>query len=143
MKDKEKKLAEQLYIYSGASQSKIAEDLGISEKTFTKWKDEGDWDKIKSARNLGKDQLICNLYNQALRITQSAEDEIRELNSKEMDIIIKISSTIDKLDKKLNLPNIITVFKEFNTWLSKVNPTFAKQITEYQKKFVHYINESE
>jgi uncharacterized protein YjcR len=143
MKEKEKRLAQQLYIYSDASQQKIAEDLGISEKTLSKWKEEEGWDKIKAARNLGKDALVNKLYSQALKITTEAENDSRILNSKEMDTIVKIASTIDKLDRKVNLPNAISVFKEFNNWLVKINPTFAQQLTEFQSKFLHYLNENE
>ncbi len=143
MKDKEKRLAQQLYIYSDASQAKIAEDLGISEKTLSKWKDEDGWDKIKAARHLGKDSMITKLYAQALKIISEAENDNRIMNSKEMDTVSKIGSTIDKLDRKVNLPNAISVFKEFNNFLVKINPALAKQITEYQQKFLHVLNENE
>lgn len=143
MKDKEKKLAQQLYIYGDSSQQKIAEDLGISEKTLSKWKEDEGWDKIKAARNLGKDSLVTKLYSQALKITIDAENDNRILNSKEMDTIVKIASTIDKLDRKVNLPNAISVFKEFNNFLVKINPNLAKQITEYQQKFLQHLNENE
>lgn len=142
-KDKEKSLAEQLYLFSKKTQAQIAEDLGVSEKTFTKWKEDGDWERQKAARTLGKDSLVSKLYLQALKITDTAEQENRTLNSKEMDAIMKIVKSIDTLERKVNVPNAISVFESFNGFLIKLNPKLAEQIIEYQSKFLKHLNSSE
>jgi uncharacterized protein YjcR len=142
-KNKELRLAEQLYVYDDMSQKEIAEYLNVSEKTISNWKEKGDWDKMKSARSLTRDSIIKGLYENALLITNTAKEAKRPLNSKEMDAIVKIASSIEKLDKKFNIPVVIGVFKEFNNWVVNIDPNMAIKLTEYQRKFIYHLNSNE
>ena len=122
------------------SQKEISEYLDVTEATVSKWKTAGEWDKMKAAKGLTKDTIIKNLYEEALSIQNKARDDKRNLNSKEMDVIMKIAASIEKMDRKFNLPTVIGVFKEFNIWLVNVNPELAKSVTEFQRKFIYQLS---
>jgi transposase len=134
---KKKQLAEQLYVYDDLSQKEIAEYLGTTQKTISDWKTKGKWDEMKSAQTLTRDEIIKNLYHQALKIQEVVKGEDRMMTPAEVDMIMKISASIEKLDKKINLQVIIPVFKEFGKWLVEINPELAKSILPYQKQFIY------
>jgi transposase len=140
---KKKQIAEKLYIYNDQSQKEIADDLGVSEKTLTKWKKEGKWDDIKAAHTSGTDELIKALLEENLAITRDAKAEKRRLTSKEVDIMSKNVKAITTLNKDVTLVTIIMVFKRYNKWLVELAPDVAAANTEFQRKFLYSLNSDE
>ena len=63
-KDQERELAKILYTQQRMSQKDIALKVGVTEKTITKWKTEGNWDKLKESLLITKDSQIRMLYTQ-------------------------------------------------------------------------------
>ena len=63
-KDQERELAKILYTQQGMSQKDIAQKVGVTEKTITKWKEAENWDKLKESLLITKDYQIRMLYTQ-------------------------------------------------------------------------------
>ncbi len=63
-KDQERELAKILYTQQGMSQKDIAQKVGVTEKTITKWKETENWDKMKESLLITKDSQIRMLYTQ-------------------------------------------------------------------------------
>ena len=63
-KDQEKELAKILYTKQRMSQKDIAQKVGVTEKTITKWKEAENWDKLKESLLITKDSQIRMLYTQ-------------------------------------------------------------------------------
>jgi len=124
-----KAIAMELYMETDKSQKEICLIVGITEKTFTKWKNEGDWELLKQAQTITAKNIIANLYNQAY--TLSTADKV------DADKLVKLANTIEKLqNRKVAISHIINVFKDFTTFAFSENPELAKQINVLQKKFV-------
>lgn len=142
LKAKERReLAEQLYIHHDMTQKEIAEYVQSNENVVSRWKKKYNWEDKKAAQSVTRDEILKNLYNNALEIQRQAKEENRSLTSKEVDQIVKIATSIEKLDKKLNIPTIIMVFKNFLKWLVQVDPEVARTITTYQKQYLYQIND--
>lgn len=132
-----RELAQYLFVDQGLSQAEIASWVGTSETQVSRWKRKYDWDKLRSARSLTRDQLIANAYEQADLIYKVAKEEKRPVNSKEADILVKLSVQIKNLDKELNAQSAMTVFKHFNEFLIREGQLeTAKQLTEHERVFV-------
>ncbi|MGV0919730.1 terminase gpP N-terminus-related DNA-binding protein [Empedobacter falsenii] len=63
-KDQERELAKLLYTQQRMSQKDIAQKVGVTEKTITKWKEAENWDKLKESLLITKDSQIRMLYQQ-------------------------------------------------------------------------------
>jgi uncharacterized protein YjcR len=131
-----RQLAERLFVQTDLSQKEIAADLDVSEKSLSKWKTEGKWDQLKAAATTGTSNLVKALLEENQGIVDDARQEKRRINSKEADIISKNASTIERLDKKLNLVTVIEVFTNYNKWLVERNPQLASQNTDWQRKYL-------
>ncbi len=63
-KDQERELAKILYTQQRMSQKDIAQKVGVTEKTITKWKEAENWDKLKESLLITKESQIRMLYTQ-------------------------------------------------------------------------------
>ncbi len=124
-------IAFDLYLDTDKTQKEIAQIVNVTEKTLTKWKNDNEWDLLKSAETVTARKIIDNLYKRAYALSQ---DE----NSK-ADDIIKIANSIEKLsNKKVTISQIINVFKDFTTWAFGEEPETAKLINKLQRKYIDY-----
>ena len=135
LKDK-KKLAEQLFVHNDMDGKEVAQQIGVTEKTISNWRTVGHWDNLRSAKTLTKDNLVRNLYEQAYLITERAKEANKTLTSAETDQLVKIATSIEKLDKKHSLQLVIQVFKNFNNYVKQVDLDFAKVLTDMQRKYL-------
>ncbi len=135
----QKILAEQLFVHGDMNGKEVAEYLGVTEKTISGWREAGKWDEMKAGKTLGKDSLVRNLYAEALGITDDAKKDGRRLTSKEVDSLVKLAASIEKLDGKVNMATTIQVFTGFNEYLKRVDLALVKKLTEYQKRYLHEI----
>lgn len=130
-----KAMAQELTLNTDKTGKEIAQIVKITEKTYSKWKREGDWDLLKQASTVTAANIINNLYKQAHDL--SLEDAVNA------DKLVKIANTIEKLsNRRTTVSSIINVFKDFTSWAYGQEPELAKQINDLQRKYVDYkINE--
>ncbi len=144
MTNKQKRsLGMQLFVYNDMRQKEIAQYLSVTEATVSRWAQADKWEDTKAANTVTRDNIIRNLYIQAQQIQDKANEENRNLDSKEMDIIMKIAAAIEKLDKKLTIQTVIMVFKDFNKYLLDIDPEICKQLVDYQRKFIYSLHSNE
>lgn len=129
--DDKKAISMELFMETDKSQKEIATIVGTTEKTFTKWKVDGDWELLKQAQTITAKNIITNLYNKAYEL--SLADKV------DADKLVKLANTIEKLqNKKVSIAHIINVFKDFTTFAFGENAELAKQINVLQKKYVDF-----
>lgn len=129
--DDKKALALELYLETDKSQKQICAIVGMTEKTFTTWKVDGNWELLKEASTITVKNIISNLYTKAYEL--SLADKV------DADKLVKLANTIEKLqNKKVTISHIINVFKEFTTWAFSENPELAKEINVLQQKYVDF-----
>ena len=73
--------AQELYFESGMTQEAIAKQLGISEKTFRRWKIEYNWADAKKEFLKVKTSFHEDLYKFARKIMETIEDDMDNHNS--------------------------------------------------------------
>ncbi len=138
--DQKRELAKQLFLHTSATRKEIAARVGVSEKTIsgaTGWIKKFDWDKLKSALTVTRDNLVASLYNQILKITELADEEDRTLTTKETDALVKIAKAIETIDEKTTVSTFIQVFMEFEKWLIDVDSDLCKAINEHHNHFIN------
>ena len=141
--ERKKQLGRSLYL-SGMELTEIAEQVGVSRVSVSKWCSSGGWKEARAAKNITRPELVNKLLltidNLIESVNQSKDPTfIGSLADK----LSKLSATIEKLDKKANVVDAIEVFMAFNKWLQynaefdpEITPELIKAINKYQNKFL-------
>lgn len=138
-KKTENLLARELFLNTTLSQKEIAEKLSVSEKTLSDWSKSGNWEALRAAKKVTKAALISNYYTILYTMqSQIAERQAPENvpTSKEADVMAKIGSQIEKIDKQSSLQDYILAFEEFLQFMMDREPELAKKIAPYQYDFL-------
>lgn len=139
--NKKRIIAESLYINEGFTAKEISDILEISVQSISAWKkgreNEKSWDDRRQDNNSAPHRIKEALYSEMASILEGNEPTISA------DAVVKLSKAIDYMDKKINIPTISTVFKNFNTWLVEHEPQLAIETSKQHLRYLRYISESE
>ena len=141
--EKKKSLARTLYL-AGMEQGEIAEKVDVSRVTIPKWCAAGGWKEARAAKNVTRPELVNKLLLTIdTLITQVNESGDPDLMAGLGDKLAKLSSVIEKLDKKANVVDTIEVFMAFSKWLEyrsqtdpDVTPELMKVFNKYQDMYI-------
>jgi DNA-binding XRE family transcriptional regulator len=142
-KDSKKELA-RMYYMQGETQKGTAEKIGVSAITINKWVEKEGWAERRAAQNITRPELVNKLLCTINKlIEQVNESEDPTLISGLGDKLSKLSSVIEKLDKKASVVDAIEVFMAFGKWLQyrstfddEITPELLKTINRYQDLYV-------
>lgn len=141
--EKKRSLARTLFM-SGMEQAEIAEKVGISRVTISKWCVADGWKEARAAKNITRPELV----NKLLLTIDALITQVNSSNDPQLiaglgDKLAKLSSVIEKLDKKASVVDAIEVFMAFSKWLEfrsqtdpEVTPGLMKVINKYQDLYI-------
>lgn len=141
--ERKKAVALQLYL-AGSEQKTIAEQLAVTQATVSKWAAAGHWREQRAARNVTRPQLV----NKILTAIDDLLDKVLQAGEPELmagvpDKLVKLASTIEKLDKKANIVDTIEVFMAFSKWLEfqaqtdrEITPELLAAFNKYQNRYI-------
>lgn len=141
--EKKKSLARSLYL-AGMEQNEIAEKVEVSRVTISKWCNADGWKEARAAKNVTRPELVNKLLLTIDKlITEVNESEDPSLIAGLGDKLAKLSSVIEKLDKKANVVDAIEAFMAFSKWLEyratidpSVTPELIKTINKFQDMYL-------
>lgn len=141
--EKKKELARSLYL-AGREQNEIAGMVEVSRVTVSKWCASGGWKEIRAAQHITRPELVNKLLLTIDRlIEQVNESDDPSLIAGLGDKLAKLSSVIEKLDRKANVVDAIEVFIAFSKWLEyrsttdpEVTPELLKAVNKYQDLYL-------
>ena len=141
--EKKKSTARALFM-SSMEQAEIADRVGVSRVTISKWCVAEGWKETRAAKNITRSELVNKLLLTIDNlITQVNESKDPTLLGGLGDKLAKLSAVIEKLDKKANVVDAIDVFTAFSKWLefrAKTDPEVTveliKQINRFQDMFI-------
>lgn len=134
-----KEWAQLLYTRENLTQKEIAERVGVSAVTMSKWVNEGKWDELKASITITKEEQLKHLYRQLSELNKGiAEREpgTRYATSAEADTISKLANAIDKMETDVGLSDIIATFRKFLEWMRTFNLVEAQRLTPLFDSFV-------
>lgn len=137
-----KEFAEALFM-QGMPQNSIAEKVGVSANTVGKWVKDGCWGEKRAAMSITRKSL----QNELLSAIKDKIEELRDLNISKsatvVDQLVKLSATIERLDKEASAVDFIECFMAFGRWLEyqaetdlEITPEFRKLVNKYQNKYI-------
>ena len=141
--EKKKSLARSLYL-AGMEQTEISDKVGVSRVTVSKWCTAEGWKEARAAKQVSRPELV----NKLLLTIDTLIEQVHQSEDPTMiaglgDKLAKLSSVIEKLDKKANVVDAIEVFMAFSRWLEyrsqtdpEITPELLKAINKYQDKYL-------
>ena len=134
-----KEWAKTLYLRENLTQQEIAERVGVSRVTVSNWVRAGKWEEQKAGLTLTRQEQVANLYRQVAEINRAisarAEGE-RFPNSKEADILGKLSAAIRNMEQETGIADIISVLTGFIEWLRPFDLEKAKELTRLADAYI-------
>ena len=134
-----KEWAKTLYMRENLTQQEIAERVGVSRVTVSNWVRAGKWEEQKAGLTLTRQEQVANLYRQVAEINRAisarAEGE-RFPNSKEADILGKLSAAIRNMEQETGIADIISVLTGLIEWLRTFDLEKAKELTRLADAYI-------
>jgi transcriptional regulator with XRE-family HTH domain len=131
--NKQKKdFAKAIYLREHVTQKEIADRVGISQVTLSKWVNDGKWDDLKTAISITRNEQIGVLYTQLKAINDMIAAREKGQNfatPKEADAILKLATSISKMEQEPGLMEAVSVAEEFLRFLRKIDPAKAIEMS--------------
>ena len=128
-----KEWAKTLYMRENLTQQEM------SRVTVSNWVRAGKWEEQKAGLTLTRQEQVANLYRQVAEINRAisarAEGE-RFPNSKEADILGKLSAAIRNMEQETGIADIISVLTGFIEWLRPFDLEKAKELTRLADAYI-------
>ncbi len=143
-KNQKKELA-RLYFMQGDTQQIVAEKVGVSRNTLSRWVQSEGWDERRAALNVTRPEIVNkNLLLISRLLDKLNSDDIDVTNiGRIVDQISKLAASIERIDKKANVVDAIEIFRALNRWLvnrmewdKEVTPELIKVFEHYQQLYV-------
>ena len=144
-KDNENKreLAKMLYV-GGSEVAEIAERVGVSRQSVSAWINKNGWKELRAARSITRPELVNKLLvtiNNLIEDVNTGDDPTSV--SGLADKLVKLSSVIERLDKKANIVQTVDVFMAFSDWVEyqaksdpEVTVDFMKVLNRLHNEFL-------
>ena len=138
-----KDYARMLFLKDNLSQAEIADRVGTSPQTVTKWKAEGKWESLKANFVISRQETLSRTYAQINQIfselettNDAGEAVIKTISSTKADTLCKLSVTAKALETELSISIFIDVFIKFGNWLREADFATSKKMVELQDSFI-------
>jgi hypothetical protein len=133
--DEKKALAQSLYTRGHLSRKEICDIVGITEKTLRAWIEKHEWNDLKEAQTVTRQQLLTDSYKQLKAVNQAIEDRGGIPDKTLSDAKSVLRKEIEALsDSPVHI--YIEVFNEVTEWLIKNHPGKAADISNLLLSFI-------
>lgn len=138
-KDELRDHAAWLFMHQNLTLTQISERINIPLKTLSVWKKgrkgEADWDTRKRSVLATPTKIKEELLVAMEKISRGEAVKI------DHEKLVKVASSIAKIDKKLSVEVITSVIMMYESYLAKEDPAEAVRCLPFHKKFIlHLIN---
>lgn len=131
-KGQKKSIAKELYLHGDYTFEEIADKVGSTRQTVSRWSHEEGWAEIKASMTVGKEKTLKHLYAHVQTINDailSREGEERAPTPKEADTIAKLSAAIAKLEQESGIREYVSAGMAFLGWLRESDPKKAVEFS--------------
>lgn len=132
-------IARTLYLDGNYTQEEIAVKVGVSRQTIIRWAKEDSWAELKASLSVTPTQLIAQWQQQIAEINRtitSREEGARYATSAEADAMLKLATSIKKIQDDLGISEVISVCMRFLAWLRPLDVEQAKAFNSLMDVFI-------
>ena len=136
-----KGVAKSLYMDGNYTQEEIANMVGSTRQTVSRWCRDGGWEQLKASLTITPAHIIAQFQHQITEINRninSREEGKRFASPAEADALAKLAGAIKKLENEVGITDCVGVGMRFLTWMRQFDR--AKAI-EYNNLFDAFIKD--
>jgi transposase len=134
---RKKELAQFFYCNSQLSQKEIAEKVGVSEVSMSKWVREGKWDTLKASITITRQEQLNRVYQQISAINNKITEEQKGIpTGADADVLAKLAAVVERLEKETSITDVVSVSMKFLDWLRKIDTEKAKELSGLFDAFI-------
>lgn len=134
---RKKELAQFFFCNSNLSQKEIAEKMGISEVSMSRWVREGRWDTLKASITITRQEQLNRVYRQIAAINKKIVEEQEGIpTSADADVLAKLAAVVERLEKETSITDVVSVSMKFLDWLRKIDTEKAKELSYLFDAFI-------
>lgn len=133
-KNENRSKAKSLFLTGQYTQKEIAELTGISERSICKWKDEEEWDSLKTSLLTTRENELRRLYKMLEILNDDIDDRAEQripITSKEADAVLKLTAAIKNLELETSIADKVEVGTAFINLVRKEDHDLSKQIIKW------------
>ncbi|MBO5428070.1 MAG: helix-turn-helix domain-containing protein [Prevotella sp.] len=134
-----KDIAKSLYLNGNYTQEEIADKVGTTRQTVSRWIREGSWDEVKASITITPAQILSGLNRQIIEINNNIngrEEGKRFASVTEADTLAKLASAIKKIETDVGIADIVDVGIRFTNWLRPLDLGKAKEFNDLLDAFI-------
>ena len=132
-------IARTLYLDGNYTQEEIAVKVGVSRQTIIRWSKEDSWAELKASLSVTPTQLIAQWQQQIAEINRtitSREEGARYATPAEADAMLKLATSIKKIQDDLGISEVISVCMRFLAWLRPLDVEQANAFNSLMDVFI-------
>ena len=134
-----KDIAKSLYLNGNYTQEEIAEKVGSTRQTVSRWIKDGGWEELKASITITPTQILAGLNRQIVEINNNInqrEEGQRFATVAEADTLAKLASAIKKIESDVGIADIVDVGIRFTNWLRPLDLNKAKEFSDLLDAFL-------
>ncbi len=134
-----REVAQILYLQGNLPKKDIADKVGVSPQTITKWAAEDKWDTLKKNLLTGKKQRLSELYDELAEFNRMIADKegYKVASSKEADARRKLITDIKELESKYSIAQTTQIAIDFCEFLKPVDFALAQRVAGLFQSFIN------
>lgn len=137
--DNKREIAQILYLQGNLPKKDIADKVGVSAQTITKWAAEDKWDALKKNLLTGKKQRLSELYDELAEFNRMIADKegYKIATSKEADARRKLITDIKELESKYSIAQTTQIAIDFCEFLKPIDLALAQKVAMLLQAFIN------
>ena len=134
-KDKERKIAEDLFVRQGWTAKAIADLLNVRESTIGDWRVQDDWEALRESTQVSPLAIRKLILKELKSILDGNKPTL------DADNLIKLAKVNDSLGDKITPEVVINVMMLLDEYMAEQNPKLSIECLDIHKRFIrHFIN---
>jgi hypothetical protein len=131
-----KEWAKDLYVKLEKNISQVAALTGSDEATVRNWIEQGSWSDIRQTLTASKATRVKRYYALLEDLDQRPDDPAVLLRVKHVDVLGKLTGSIQNLESDDSICTIIEAAEQFTSWLLHKDIEFAKMVSVQFDAFI-------
>ena len=134
-----KGIAKSLYLDGNYTQEEIADKVGTTRQTVSRWIKDGNWESIKASVAITPAQIIAQWNRQIIEVNNAIagrEEGKRYATPAEAGALAKLAGAINKLQNDVGVSDCVSVAMRFLSWLRPLDIEAAKQFNNLFDAFI-------
>jgi len=134
-----KGIAKSLFLDGNYTQEEIAEKVGTTRQTISRWMKSESWEEIKASVAITPAQIIAQWSRQIIEVNNTIAGRDagkRYATPAEADALAKLAGAINKLQYDIGVSDCVSVAMRFLSWLRPLDLEAAKQFNNLFDAFI-------